>query len=717
MPEADPLRSDDPRRIGGYTISGLLGEGGQGVVYLGESASGLPVAVKLLHARLAGDGAARERFLREIDTVRRVAQFCTARVLDVGVEGDRPYVVSELVQGPSLHRRVTADGPLTGGELDRLAVGMATALAAIHEASVLHRDFKPHNVLLGPDGPRVIDFGIARALDVTSTLTSGPVGTPAYMAPEQITGGPLTTAVDIFCWAGTIVFAATGRPPFGQDSIPAVMHRILNIDPDLTDVPERLGALVGACLAKDPARRPSASEILLRLLGHPETASGTRAESATSALAEGTAVARGAPLSTRVEDAAASRSTAVVRPVAARREPRQLIVLVGAVVAVVLVAGLVIFAQSLSGGLKGGTGSTGGGAPPSQTVSIGFMGALSGLNAQLGANPLNGAQLAVDQYNATNPAVKLALTRYDTQGDATIAVSKAQKAVSDHAVAVIGPLFSGEAKAAVPVLEQAAIPSVTPAASNPALAQQGWRYWHRIIASDAAAAPAAANLLKSLGAKKVFVIDDGSPYGAGFGDQGTTALQSGGISTSRDRIDPNGNDFSATVVKVKADGPDAVIYGGYYNAAGKLLKQLRDGGVTARFVTDDGALDPGLITGAGTSQAEGSLVTCVCRSIGPRVTDQALTAFSNAYKAKFGTDQGIYSVEGYDAANLLIAAIKSGSTTPAKINQFLGGASLPGLSKTIKFASDGDLADNRIFIYEVRGGVFTYLGDSTTARP
>jgi predicted Ser/Thr protein kinase len=274
MPDLYLSREGDPATVAGYTLLGRLGEGGQGTVFLGRGSAGESIAIKLLHARLAGDPDARARFIREVSAAKRVADFSTARVLDADIVGERPYIVTEYVDGPPLQSSVAEHGPRSGGALERLAVGTATALSAIHQAGIVHRDFKPANVLLGPDGPRVIDFGIARMLDSTATLTSQAIGTPAYMAPEQLSRGPIGPAADVFAWGATMVFAATGTAPFGEDTVPAVIRRVLRAEPTLTGVPESLRGLLADCLAKDPGSRPSIRQVLDRLLaGEPASAS------------------------------------------------------------------------------------------------------------------------------------------------------------------------------------------------------------------------------------------------------------------------------------------------------------------------------------------------------------------------------------------------------------------------------------------------------------
>ncbi|MFI6539877.1 protein kinase [Nonomuraea sp. NPDC050547] len=267
------LLDEDPRAVGPYRLQGRLGAGGQGTVYIGRTGQGAPVAIKLLHPHLIADLREQQRFLREVETAKRVAPFCTAHVLDSGFVGARPYIVSEYVQGPSLQASVRDNGARGAAALQRLAVNTATALAAIHEAGVVHRDFKPGNVLLGPDGPVVIDFGIARALDLSqSVVSSQPIGSPAYMAPEQIAGGDIGAAADIFAWGATMVYAATGQRAFVGDSIPGILHLILQGDPDLGELDGPLRLLLGECLAKDPAQRPTAAQVIERLRALPPPA-------------------------------------------------------------------------------------------------------------------------------------------------------------------------------------------------------------------------------------------------------------------------------------------------------------------------------------------------------------------------------------------------------------------------------------------------------------
>jgi serine/threonine protein kinase len=261
-----PLRDTDPREVGVYKLLGRLGEGGQGVVFLAVGPTGSQAAVKLLPSTT--DPQVRSRFLKEVAAAQRVARFCTAQVLDAGFFERRPFIVSEYVSGPSLVEVIEQFGPRGGAALERIAVATLTALGAVHAAGMVHRDFKPGNVLLGPDGPVVIDFGLAAVPGMTTTGPSGQtaMGTPAFMAPEQLAGTKVTAAADMWSWAVTMVFAGTGELPFKGESLTATAFAILHSEPNVGRLPEPLGSLAHRCLNKDPAVRPSARRALSELV-------------------------------------------------------------------------------------------------------------------------------------------------------------------------------------------------------------------------------------------------------------------------------------------------------------------------------------------------------------------------------------------------------------------------------------------------------------------
>ncbi|MFC6930459.1 protein kinase [Actinomadura yumaensis] len=266
---AGPLHHDEPRVLGPYKLLGRLGRGGMGTVYLAAEPTGRRVAVKVVNRELAGEPAFLARFRREVTAARQVSRFCTAPVLDAELETDPLYIVTEYIDGPSLESAVTENGPLPGSDLEGLAVGAATALAAIHSAHIVHRDLKPSNVLLSSTGPRVIDFGIARALDAADgpTRTGQFMGTPAYIAPEVLRGEPALQASDVFSWGCVVAYAGTGRAPFQGKSVADTFQRIGTAQPVLDGLDPGLRAVVAAALDKDASRRPTARELLALLVG------------------------------------------------------------------------------------------------------------------------------------------------------------------------------------------------------------------------------------------------------------------------------------------------------------------------------------------------------------------------------------------------------------------------------------------------------------------
>ncbi|MDT3441676.1 serine/threonine-protein kinase [Pseudofrankia sp. BMG5.37] len=307
----EPLQAGDPTRVGGYKLTARLGAGAMGVVFLGVAddtatiqlddtpgrrpAPGLPgpaasptaprlaggdpaaagdgrlVAVKLIHQRIAAAADYRARFRREVAAARAVAGVCAARVLAADPDAPRPWLATEYIPGPTLAEAVGLGGPLSAPTVEALAVGLAEALVAIHRAGIVHRDLKPANVLITAAGPKVIDFGMAvptnPAAGTEVTQTGAVVGSPGYLAPEQAEGRRAGPAADVWAWALTVAFAATGRPPFGTGTAGALLYRSMTIEPDLAGVPPRLLAVVRSALRRDPPARPSATRLLASLVG------------------------------------------------------------------------------------------------------------------------------------------------------------------------------------------------------------------------------------------------------------------------------------------------------------------------------------------------------------------------------------------------------------------------------------------------------------------
>ncbi|QNP73773.1 serine/threonine protein kinase [Streptomyces roseirectus] len=260
------LRREDPRVVGSFRLHRRLGAGGMGVVYLGSDKKGQRVALKVIRPDLAEDQEFRSRFAREVSAARRIRGGCTARLVAADLDADRPWFATQYVPGPSLHDKVNDEGPIGAAELASIGAALSEGLVAVHEAGVVHRDLKPSNILLSPKGPRIIDFGIAWATGA-STLThvGTAVGSPGFLAPEQVRGAAVTPATDVFSLGATLAYASTADSPFGHGSSEVMLYRVVHEEPQLHGVPDALAPLIRACLAKDPEERPSTLELSLRL--------------------------------------------------------------------------------------------------------------------------------------------------------------------------------------------------------------------------------------------------------------------------------------------------------------------------------------------------------------------------------------------------------------------------------------------------------------------
>ncbi|RSS58088.1 serine/threonine protein kinase [Streptomyces sp. WAC07061] len=260
------LRREDPRVVGSFRLHRRLGAGGMGVVYLGSDRRGQRVALKVIRPDLAEDQEFRSRFAREVSAARRIRGGCTARLVAADLEAERPWFATQYVPGPSLHDKVAEEGPLTAAQIAAIGAALSEGLVAVHEAGVVHRDLKPSNILLSPKGPRIIDFGIAWATGA-STLThvGTAVGSPGFLAPEQVRGAAVTPATDVFALGATLAYAATADSPFGHGSSEVMLYRVVHEEPHLAGVPDALAPLVRACLAKDPEERPTTLQLSMRL--------------------------------------------------------------------------------------------------------------------------------------------------------------------------------------------------------------------------------------------------------------------------------------------------------------------------------------------------------------------------------------------------------------------------------------------------------------------
>ncbi|NUO57602.1 MAG: branched-chain amino acid ABC transporter substrate-binding protein [Hamadaea sp.] len=359
-------------------------------------------------------------------------------------------------------------------------------------------------------------------------------------------------------------------------------------------------------------------------------------------------------------------------------------------------------AAVLAMGLLGSGGCT---PAPSRLVEdaggcgykLAFFGALSGDNANLGRHPYDGVRLAVDQYNAANSACPVELSEFDSQGDEKLAPEVAQRVADDPRIlGVVGPQFSGESEAAVPILDQYGVTAITATATRPALAEQGWKVFHRAVGSDAEQGPAAGRYIKRvLNSQRVIVIDDSSAYGKGLADEVRRVLA--GVIVKSLSVRVKQTDFSREVADIAANQADAVFYGGYYAEAAPLLRQLRQAGVRAAFVAADGVKDPGLVEGAGVSAAEGAILTCPC--VPP---DRIKGGFLTDFRAKFHREPGTYAAEAYDAANILLAGINAGNHTRPSLLAYVDSYVGTGITKSFKFDNRGEVSSSPIAIWAYR---------------
>ncbi|MFE9376654.1 bifunctional serine/threonine-protein kinase/ABC transporter substrate-binding protein [Streptomyces sp. NPDC006855] len=726
----DDLRPADPARIGGHRLLGRLGAGGMGVVYLGRTDAGALAAIKVILPGLAEDEDFRTRFRRETEAARRVDTPWAVRVIGADTESERPWLATEFVPGPTLVDVVAQCGPLPVRSVTVLGRLLSRALAAVHAAGLVHRDVKPGNVLLTADGPRLIDFGIARAADATAlTATGVVVGTPGFLPPEQASGRTAGPAGDVFSLGCLLGYAATGRPPFGTGPADALLYRTVHDAPDLDGVEEpRLRALLERCLAKDPATRPSASA-LDRLMTE-DAPTGERATWLPEDVVRIIADRSAAVLALPGIDATVAEEPRPPEPAPGRR--RFLLYAAGGAAA--LGAGALTAVRI--GADRSGAGGPDG-EPGGRRWIVGVHADLTGPLSAAGRAQERGVRLAVDRFNSTgDQPFRLAVKVLDDTGDPTRSARVAEEFTRDPEVAaVIGPTSDAAAVAALPTYDEATLPVLTvsalqivfPTRANGALFQAGPSY-------ASLSMPIVHRLLTHPGTERLGILIDRAggqaAYQAGYAaNLMTPSLTTG---TTHPRVVPAGTSaFEPVVADLLAHRSDALFYAGDAAGASRVARVLEGLSFDGPRMAQHTAMGREFLERAGAAADGWEFVAPFTDASAP-----AAATFAEAHRKRFGAEPAAWSAEAYDAAGLVareLAALAGRATASAQPSAGPSGAGHPvrtrltaaiaasryeGVSRTYAFDEERQqLVGEEAHVYRVEDGRFRYLGAAPQPEP
>ncbi|MER5205035.1 bifunctional serine/threonine-protein kinase/ABC transporter substrate-binding protein [Streptomyces sp. NPDC002825] len=720
-----PLRKADPSAIAGYRLLGRLGAGGMGVVYLARSAGGALAALKLIRAEHATDPGFRERFRREARAAERITGRWVVRVLGADPEAREPWLATEYVPGPSLAEAVGLHGALPEPTVRALGARLADALADMHEAGLVHRDVKPGNVLLALDGPRLIDFGIARTAGATAlTATDAMIGTPGYLAPEQarVAGsGEVGPAADVFSLGCVLAYALTGERPFGTGAVAAVVYRTVHEEPALDEVPDTLLPLVRACLAKDPDDRPSAAEVR-EALGSADGPAGDWLPDGLPALI--------AQRSSRVLDLPVPEPTMLVDDEPARGPSRRRFLIGGSAAAVAGAGGLT--AYLLSRTPSGGAGSGGSTGARLATYTIGVVTDLSGATKADGRAQERGARLAVETLNArADRTFELALKVLDDGGDPKRAKAAARTLAGvGSLVAVLGPTVTGTDIAAHDELFDQKVPLVTVVASAPAsdLAGQG----NDLAYFEARASPdtmvvAFARWLDEHDRRRTAVIEDraggrASWFAARMMKDNPPSGHTGGVSTVHP-VEADSEDFESAVRQALATGPDSLYYAGTSpRRAALCARALVRQGFKGPRGTGEQVLQPEFLSLAGPAAEGWYFGTSYVDPDRMPAGKQFAAAYRARWKLPATASVERYATEAYDVVHWLAQALRTALANKAEdvaiaVANALQQAPYQGIAKAYRpdLRNSKDAMLNAVFLWQVRGGVPTYRGPFATA--
>ncbi|WP_327332348.1 bifunctional serine/threonine-protein kinase/ABC transporter substrate-binding protein [Streptomyces anulatus] len=726
----EPLRSTDPARIAGYRVLGRLGAGGMGVVLLGRSPGGALVAIKLIRAEYADDAAFRARFRREVAIARQVRNRWAVPVVDADTEAPAPWLATEFVPGPALSEAVGSGGPLPERGVRALGSMLAEALEAVHAAGLVHRDVKPGNVLLGLDGPRLIDFGIARALDDTVlTATDVIVGSPGFLSPEQAQGRRIGPASDVFSLGCVLVYAATGGRPFGSGPVEAMLFRTVHDTADLSALPPGLVPVVEACLSKDPEDRPAAADIRrafaedvsggswlpgpvthliaersARMLALPDI-DATSLDAGTAG-GPGTESGTGTGATTGTGTGTGGRDTAALPASPARR---RFLAYVAGGAALAATGGTAAWLVSSGDGKGTGGGEGDDGKTARPELHIGLQADLSGPSAALGTGQDRAARLAVAEHNALGDApFTLRLTTIDDGGDEERARAAVRRFAEDPLlVAALGATGTDAAREALVAYDEAALPLLS-------VVDGDIRHLNRIFLcarprNDMQMLPV-AQFLGAYEIDRIALVDDGTEYGRQTTRFLDTGLRGNGRTVLAETVREGARDLDAEAVRIAAKRPGAVVYGGGWRDAGRFAKSLTRAGFLGPKIATQAVHDPRFLAEAG-EDAAGWLV--VSTAADP-ASVPSVHPFAAAYRKRFDGAPPLFAAEAYDAVGLIAACARGLGRERISRQDLLPAlrtTSYKGVSKSYAFEpANGMYTGTGVFVYRVERGHFRYIG-------
>ncbi|MGW6455326.1 bifunctional serine/threonine-protein kinase/ABC transporter substrate-binding protein [Streptomyces sp. NPDC055078] len=707
----------DPSSIAGYRLIGRLGAGGMGVVYLGRTDAGELAAVKVTRADRTDEADFRARFRREVEAARRVSSPWAAPVTGADPDAPEPWLATAFVPGPSVAEAVAAHGPLPVRSVRILGVAIARALAAVHEAGLIHRDVKPGNVLLAVDGPRLIDFGIARTTDDTAiTSTDMVVGTPGFLAPEQAEarGAEIGPPSDIFALGCLLAYAVSGRLPFGRGAVDALLYRTVHDEPDLSGIEGGLAELLTACLAKDPRLRPTAGEVAERLAEDaPHSGADWLPADVVRIIAERSARMLALP---DIEPTSLGQP-----PEAAPSRRKFLLAGGGAVLAAGGGVGLWAVLRDRGGKKPVGTSKD-------RHWMIGVQADLTGPQKEMGIEQERGARLAVEAYNARkDKSFTLGLRAEDDKGDTAKAATAAGALTGDATVlAVLGSTGDYTTQNALPVYDEAMLPVVSISAGLNLLTNKSEdnRSFMRACPSHPIAGTQLAYYLQGkTRTVRPGLLEDRTDdnYAWQYIAMMNLHLQGFGHRT-HPRVVPAGiaaEAYPAVIKEMVAAGIDSYTHGGSAGTAAQAAIALRAAGFSGPRVGGQLVLGSEFLKLAGEA-AEGWVV-------GAPVADPAALpkakGFVAAYRKKYGKAPGFYAGEAFDGVNMMIEeviAAARGGERPVRdgLTAALRKKTYDGVMGFYQFKPEnGDLKGLGTYLYVVQDGRYRYLGAAPVKAP